>query len=93
MPNPTQTDERDGNSIVARMAVLNTDTEQGQNLVTIAVSNLGYLKINSSSTINFTMVPVDPRDQNYATCWLFKGLDGLLYPAVADAAGSLLIEM
>lgn len=83
---------RDQNNIAGKLAVLNTDTVQGQNLVPIAISDAGLLKIAQGATINFTMVPVDPKDQNYINCWLFEGLNGLLYPAVADAEGKLLVE-
>lgn len=84
---------QDQNHVFSKLAVLNTDTVQGQNFVPIAinVSNDG-LKINTTATISFTMVPVDPRDKNYRACWLFQGDDGLLYPAVATAAGELLID-
>ncbi len=92
MPNPTETAPRDGNSITAKMAVLNTDTVQGQHLVEIAVNSGGAIIVDRIATINFTMVPIDPRDENYATVWCFEGLDGQVYPAVATADGSLLID-
>jgi hypothetical protein len=79
--------------VTAKLAVLNTDTVQGTTLVPLAITSTGLLRINRSSTISFTPVPVDPRDENYATCWLFKGLDGNVYPAVADSAGALLVDM
>jgi hypothetical protein len=85
---------RDGNFATGKLAVLNTDTVQGQNLVPIQIngSNNG-IKVNVVDTISFTMVPVDPRDENYVGCWLFTGSDGLTYPAVANADGELLIDM
>jgi hypothetical protein len=83
---------RDGNGVPAILAVLNTDTVQGTNLVPVLVnsSNNG-IKTNTSATISFTMQPIDPRDQNYAHVWCFKGSNGLVYPAVATSAGELLI--
>lgn len=83
---------RDQNYRTAKLAVLNTDTVQGTNLVTIKIneSNNG-IKINTTDTISFTMQPVTPQDENYVDCWLFQGTDGLLYPAVADSEGKLLI--
>jgi hypothetical protein len=83
---------RDQNYRTAKLAVLNTDTVQGTNLVTIKIneSNNG-IKINTTDTISFTMQPVTPQDKNYVDCWLFQGTDGLLYPAVADSDGKLLI--
>lgn len=83
---------RDGNNIPGKLAVLNTDTVQGTNKVPIAISAAGSIKISQGTTINFTMQPVDPRDENYVGCWLFEGTDGLTYPAVADAAGGLLVD-
>lgn len=85
---------RDGNNVTSIMAVLNTDSIQGTTLVPVEVnpSNSG-IKISTSATISFTMQPVDPRDQNYANCWLFEGTDGLTYPAVATADGELLVEL
>lgn len=84
---------RDNNHVPSKLAVLNTDTVQGTNLVTIKLnpSNNG-VKVNDTATISFTMVPIDPRDANYVGCWLFQGDDGLTYPAVATADGELLIE-
>lgn len=83
---------RDENNVPSKLACLNTDTEQGQNLVPIAITPAGLIKINKTSTINFTMQPVDPKDENYVNCWLFEGPDGLTYPAVADEMGRLLIS-
>ncbi len=57
----------------------------------INASNGGIL-VDTVSTISFTMVPIDPRDENYVGCWLFEGDDGLTYPAVATADGKLLID-
>ncbi len=84
---------RDENSVPAKLAVLNTDSVQGTNLVPIQIdsSNSG-IEIDVASTISFTMVPVDPRDGNYAGCWLFEGTNGLTYPAVATSGGALLID-
>lgn len=84
---------RDQNYRPAKLAVLNTDTVQGTNLVTLKFneSNDG-LKVNTTDTISFTMQPVTPEDENYVDCWLFQGTDGLLYPAVANSSGELLIS-
>ncbi len=85
---------KDQNFFYSKLAVLNTDTVQGTNLVRIKINpdNDG-LKINSTATISFTMVPVTPQDENYKDCWLFQGdSTGLLYPAVATAAGELLVD-
>lgn len=82
---------RDLNTIPTRLACLNTDTVQGKNLVPISIDSDG-VKVNTTATISFTMVPIDPRDLNYVECWLFEGSDGLTYPAVATSDGSLLVE-
>lgn len=85
---------RDGNNIPTLLAVLNTDTVQGTTKVPIQILDAtGEIKVATAATINFTMQPIDPRDQNYVGCWLFQGLDGLTYPAVATADGELLIEV
>lgn len=84
----------DQNWVKTKLAVLNTDTIQGQHLVNIAINTSnGGLEINSTATISFTMVPIDPHDENWQKCWLFEGLDGLTYPAVATAAGEILVDM
>ncbi len=84
---------RDQNFVPAKMAVLNTDTVQGQNLVAIAIdSTTNGIKTNTTDTISFTMEAVDPRDDNYVKCWLFEGTDGKVYPAVANSSGELLIS-
>ncbi len=87
------TASRDQNFVTGKMAVLNTDTVQGQNLVPIAVDAVtGAIQVNEDDGISFTMVPVSPRDQNYVNCWMFEGTDGQIYPAVADSNGKLLIS-
>ena len=85
---------RDENTITSKLAVLNTDTVQGTNLVKIKINpTTKRIFANITDTIAFTMTPVDPRDENYATCWLFQGTDGLTYPAVANASGEILIDL
>lgn len=83
----------DQNFVKAKLAVLNTDTVQGTNLVTIKINpvNLG-MKVNTTATISFTMTPVDPRDENYQGCAMWIGTDGLTYPWVATADGEVLIS-
>lgn len=83
---------QDQNRVFSKLAVLNTDTVQGTNLVTIKVDSNGLLTVDDVAAISFTMVPVSPKDENYRNCWLFEGTDGLTYPAVATAAGELLIS-
>ena len=83
---------RDQNYIPAKLAVLNTDTVQGQNLVPIQIDVTNNIKVNNTATISFTMVPVTPEDKNYVRCWMFEGTDGNLYPAVATSVGELLID-
>ena len=84
---------KDANSVSTLLAVLNTDTVQGTHLVRLAVnpSNNGIL-IDTTSTISFTMKPIDPRDENYTSVWAFEGPDGKLYPAVATSTGNLLVN-
>lgn len=85
---------RDDNFVTDKLAVLNTDTVQGTNLVQIAIDSVtGGILTNDTATISFTMVPVSPKDVNYVNCWLFQGTDGKTYPAVADSSGKLLITM
>jgi hypothetical protein len=84
---------RDQNYRPAKLAVLNTDTIQGTNLVRIKIDETsGGIKKNTTDTISVTMQPVTPQDENYVDCWLFEGTDGLLYPAVANANGELLVD-
>ncbi len=90
--NEKGTTPRDGNTVASKLAVLNTDMIQGTHLVSIAISGDRIL-VDSASTISFTMQPIDPRDDNYAACWLFQGTDGLTYPAVANASGALLVDI
>mgnify|MGYP001570706855 CR=1 FL=1 len=85
----------DQNFYYSKLAVLNTDTVQGTNLVRIKVNSADQsLKINQDDTISFTMVAVTPQDENYKDCLLFEGdVTGLLYPAVANASGELLVDI
>ena len=84
---------RDENFVPSALAVLNTDSVQGTNLVRIKINadNSG-MKVNPTATISFTMSPIDPRDENYVNCMTFVGSDGLVYPWVATADGEVLIE-
>lgn len=85
---------KDQNSVASLMAVLNTDTVQGTNLVRIAIDPAtNQIKTSTTATISFTMKPIDPKDANSVSIWLFQGLDGLTYPAVATSLGELLIDM
>jgi hypothetical protein len=80
----------DQNRVKSRLAVLNTDST-----VTIPIAideTTGSMRINEVDTVQFTMTPLSPRDENYHTCMLFKGSDGLTYPWVADATGAVLID-
>lgn len=84
---------RDQNHVTSRLACLNTDTVQGTNLVRIKIADNGGMKVNTTATISFTMVPIDEKDENYVNCMTFRGQDGNLYPWVADADGAVLIDM
>ncbi len=83
---------RDDNFVTPRMAVLNSDPIQGINIVPIQINSQNQILCNMIDTISFTMRPVDPRNDNYLGVWLFQGLDGKVYPAVANARGELLVE-
>ncbi len=85
---------KDQNHVTSKIAVLNTDTVQGQHLVTIKMDAAfpNSIKTNTTDTISFTMVPIDPHDENWKKVWLFEGSDSLTYPAVANADGELLID-
>lgn len=84
----------DQNYVPSRLAVLNTDTVQGQHLVLIKVNQSnGSMKVNEVDTISFTMVPIDSEDENYRDCMMFvDAVDGLTYPWVANASGEVLID-
>lgn len=83
---------RDDNFVIPRLAVLNTDPIQGINLVPIQINASNQILCTTTDTISFTMIPVSPRNKNYLGCWLFQGLDGKTYPAVANENGELLVE-
>ena len=75
------------------MACLNTDTVQGQHLVTVKINPANNsIMVNTVDTAQFTMVPILPGDQNYVKCGSWQGTDGLVYPWVADSSGRLLIS-
>ena len=83
---------RDDNFIVPKLACLNTDPIQGINLVPIQINASNQILCTTTDTISFTMRPVSPRTFNDLPVWLFQGLDGKTYPAVANASGELLIS-
>lgn len=83
----------DQNNVSSGLAVLNTDTVQGTNKVRIKCNGASSrMKVNETDTISFTMVPIDPRDENYRWCMIFTGSDNLIYPWVANASGEVLID-
>lgn len=85
---------RDNNFVVAGLAVLNTDTTQGENLVRVkAEASTGALFVNADDTISFTMEPIDPRDENYRGCLTWTGSDGQVYPWVANSDGEVLVDI
>lgn len=84
---------RDDNFIIPRYAVLASDPIQGINIVPIQINSSNQILCNTTDTISFTMLPVSPRNKNYQGVWLFQGLDGKTYPAVANANGELLISL
>lgn len=90
MSNPVASN-RDDNFVIPRLAVLNSDPIQGINIVPIQINSSNQILCNQNDTISFTMIPVSPRNKNYLGVWLFQGLDGKTYPAVANAGGELLI--
>lgn len=78
----------------AKFGVLNTDTVQGQNLVSIKINDATKsMKVSTTATISFTMVPIDAKDENYVNCATWTGTDGLVYPWVVTSAGEVLISM
>lgn len=83
---------RDQNNVTGKLACLNTDTVQGQHLIPIVSDSDGVIQATEVATISFTMVSIDPKDQNYVNCWLFQGSNGLVYPAVATSEGKLLVD-
>ncbi len=84
----------DQNTENTALAVLNTDTVQGTNLVRIKIDEAtGGMLINDTATISFTMQPVGKNDQNYRNVLLWAGSNGLPYPWVADADGQVLVDM
>lgn len=84
---------RDQNHVPSKLAVLNTDTVQGTHLVTLKINGSNEMLTNTTASISFTMVSIDPHDHNYVDVWCFQGdSDGLVYPAVATADGELLID-
>lgn len=91
MANPVAKN-RDDNFVIPRLAVLNSDPIQGINLVPIQLNSSNQILCNTTDTISFSMKPVSPRNKNYLNVWLFQGLDGKTYPAVANASGELLVE-
>jgi len=85
---------RDQNHVPTALAVLNTDTVQGTNLVRIKIKEDDQaMLVDSVAGISFTMVPIDPRDKNYVNCMTFEGSNGLVYPWVATSAGAVLVDI
>lgn len=84
---------RDGNHVPSALAVLNTDIVQGTNKVRIKIDEATQgMLVDMAATISFTMVPIDPKDDNYVNCMTFEGTDGQVYPWVATNVGAVLID-
>ena len=83
----------DNNRITSALAVLNTDTVQGTNLVTIKiVESTNGMMVSTTDTISFTMEAIGEKDANYVDVLMWEGTDGLSYPGVANSSGEVLIE-
>lgn len=83
----------DSNNVNSALAVLNTDSVQGQTKVRITRDDTNFgMMVDHLATISFTMVPIDPRDENYRGCLMFEGTDGKTYPWVATATGAVLVD-
>lgn len=80
---------------MSALAVLNTDTVQGQHLVRIKRDEVtGQLLTNTSATISFSMIPnILPKDENGVQVIGLKGSDGNVYPMVATADGEILVDI
>lgn len=84
---------RDENRIPTKLAVLNTDTVQGTNLVAIAINESnGGMMVTTSDTISFTMQPIADKDENYVSVLMWEGTDGLSYPWVVNSSGEVLVD-
>ena len=82
---------KDQNFVRSKLAVLNTD---GVTLIPIKVNELtGAMKVNTTDTISFVMSPISPKDENFKTCLMWVGTNGLTYPWVANASGEVLISL
>lgn len=81
---------KDANFIRGKLGVLNTD---GITTIPITLDEAtGAMKINTNDTVQVTLQPISPRDQNYYKCMLFVGSDGLTYPWVVDDEGQVLVD-
>lgn len=81
----------DQNFVASRTGVLFSD---GVTIVPIRIDeNTGAMGVNSLATVSVPWLPLAERDENYRTCMLFVGSDGLTYPWAVDASGNVLIDM
>ena len=81
---------QDQNFIKGKMGVLNTD---GVTLIPIACDETtGAMRINTTDTVEVTLSPISPKDENFNNCMMFVGTDGLAYTWVVDADGKVLID-
>jgi hypothetical protein len=82
---------QDPNFVSGKLALLNTDASI---VIPIAINESnGGMKINTTDTVQFTMTPLAPEDENYNRCMLFVGTDGLTYPFVCDSEGKVLVDL
>lgn len=81
----------DQNNIKTKLGVWCVD---GTTTIPIAINESnGGIKTDTTSTISYTPVPIDPRDGNFQGVWLFEGSDGLAYPANVNINGELLVDL
>lgn len=81
----------DQNHVRGRLGVLYTD---GVTTIPIAIDEVtGGMKVNEVDTVQVTLQPISPHDENFKDCMMFVGSDGLTYPWVVDADGAVLIDM
>lgn len=83
---------KDNNFVPAKIGVLCTD---GITLVNIAIdTTTGGMKVDTTSTIEFTPGSIDFRNQNYRPCWMAQNsVDGTPIPIFVNASGAILVDM
>ncbi len=79
----------DQNFVKGKLGVWCVD---GVTTIPIARDDAGNMLVDTTSTISYTPVNIDPMDENFQGVWMAQGSNGLVYPINVNINGEVLVD-